>query len=422
MIDYLLDGLIGGTALALVALLACRLAAVRSRPSLVFAIWLVVIARFAVPGLVPVEVPAETIAVLDAPADAAAMIDAEPASAGGEIAWRVWAARAWIAGVAALGLLALIGWVRLHRRIAALPPAPLAVRRRAAAIAARLGLRRAVQVRVDPRRGPFAAGVLRPVVVLPGWLAGAGPELDHVLAHELAHHKRLDPMTAAAVRLAGIAFFFWPVMWLAGRRLAAARERATDSLAVGRAGDRRGYARALVRVTLAARTGQPLGAAAMAAAPSQLRGRIAGVLGGARAGIGRAGALGLAGLIALALPAARVAAAEPAPEAVDCQITPGVGERILATHPDADRDGDGILSRDEICAHQRRMQQRLAEAAVRADVLVDSEHYWFSSTTIAGVASIAAVDVEIADAGGAVCTPAANRCVDEMVLIDVSAE
>lgn len=408
MIGYLIDGLIGGTALALVAALACRFAAVRARPSLVFAIWLVVIARFAVPGLVPIEVPAHATAVFGAEPEAAAAIAPELSAAAPGFDWQGWALAAWLAGASVAGLLALLGWLRVRRTIAAASPLR--------------SLAGGVELRAHPSHGPFAAGVFRPVVVVPAWLAE--PELDHVLAHELAHHERRDPLIAALVRVVRVAFFFWPVMWYAARQLAAARERATDQRALGRcAGDRRGYARSLVRVTLAARTRAAIGhAAAMAARPSQLRDRIDDILGGARAGLGKLGAVAVAALVVLALPATRLASADPSPEAIDCTITPGVGERILASHPDADRDGDGTLSRDEICAHQRRMQRLLRDAAVRADVLVDSEHYWFSPAAVTTIAGVAAIDVEIADAGGAVCTPAANRCVEEMVLIDVSAE
>jgi beta-lactamase regulating signal transducer with metallopeptidase domain len=422
VIGYLADGVVGGTALALLASVVCAFESVRSRPSLVFAIWLVVIARFAVPGLVPLDLPGGAVAVFAAPLETADPIAGAGAAAdGGGLTWQTWLLLAWIAGASIAAGFALAGWVRLRRMIARMTAAPADVARRASAIAGQLGIARAIEVRVDPERGPFAAGVVHPVVVLPAWI-GAGRELDHVLAHELAHHRRRDPLIAAAVRAVSVVFFFWPVMWYAVRRLAIARERATDQVAIGGcARDPRGYARALVRVTLAARTREH-GAAAMAARSSDLRQRITDALGGARSGVGWRGWVGLAAMIALALPAARIASAEPAPEAIDCTITPGVGERIMATHPDADRDGDGTLSRDEICAHQRRMQQRLRDAAVRADVLVDTEPLWFSPAAVSEIAGAASIDVEIADAGGAVCTPAANRCVEEMVLIDVSAE
>jgi hypothetical protein len=43
--------------------------------------------------------------------------------------------------------------------------------------------------------------------------------------------------------------------------------------------------------------------------------------------------------------------------------------QILATHPDADSDGDGLLSQDEACAHQQRMRQRLLDHVVDAELV-----------------------------------------------------
>lgn len=419
-IEYLLDGVAGGTALALVAALVCALPAVRARASLVFAIWAVVLARFIAGGLVPIDMPLAAVA----PETHAAAPGAAPAAGSAAIVeasgWQSWLALAWLAGVIAVAGVSAIGWLRLRRRIAALPAAPAEVRSRAQRLAAGLGLRRRVAVLIEDGSGPWAAGVIAAVVVIPGSLAG--DVLDDVLAHELAHHRRLDPLWALIARAATVLFFFWPAVWFAGRRLAAARERATDQLAVERCGrDRRRYARTLVRMTLVAR-GQA--ALAMASAGS-LRSRIDTLLAGAPSGVGRRGVALLIALVALGLPAAEIAAERPDAGPLECTIGPGVGARILASHPDADRDGDGVLSRDEICEHQRRMQQRLVEAAVAADVWGDGDALPSSPAAVTALAGVTELDIELADAGGAVCAPpddTANRCVEEMVLIDVSAD
>ena len=409
MIGYLADGVVGGTALAALVALACCFEAVRARPALVFAMWAVVIARFLVPGLVAIELPVEAVASFaGATEPTATATSAEAASSSSAIGWTGWVTRIWLVGVAFLSILTAVGWFRLRRRIASLSLASESQRARALLVASELGIKRSIDLRLDPERGPYAVGIARPVVVLPVWLDES--ELGDVLAHELAHHRRFDPAVSLLARAAQVTFFFWPVIWYATRQLAAARERATDRLAVRSCRlDPRKYARALVRVTLTERSRHGL-ATAMAAPSSQLRSRISGLLRPSPSGIGKLGALGLGALILLALPGARLASAGESLEPNECTITPGVGQRILASHPDADRDGDGVLSRDEICEHQRRMQRRLRDAAVRAEVLVDSEHYWSSASQLNAVA------------GAAVCTPAANRCVEEVVLIDVSTE
>jgi beta-lactamase regulating signal transducer with metallopeptidase domain len=122
---------------------------------------------------------------------------------------------------------------------------------RAEQLARIVSLRRIPLVRVHPKLDqPCLCGILRPAIILPeAWLSTAGPEmLDAVLAHELAHSKRLDPLWNGLQRLLDIALFFHPgVRWLS-RSLRREREIAADSLAVQITGDPLALARALESV------------------------------------------------------------------------------------------------------------------------------------------------------------------------------
>ncbi len=122
-------------------------------------------------------------------------------------------------------------------------------------------------VRVHPTLGePCLCGVLRPVILLPGrWLATAGADgLDAVLAHELAHARRLDHLVNLALRLLETLLFFHPgIHWLS-RRLRLERELCADALAARLTADPLALARALesvARLRLAPAFPAPLGAA-----------------------------------------------------------------------------------------------------------------------------------------------------------------
>ncbi|HUG27410.1 MAG TPA: M56 family metallopeptidase [Gemmatimonadales bacterium] len=119
--------------------------------------------------------------------------------------------------------------------------------------AARLGLRRTPEVRVDPAgTGPLVAGWPRPVVLLPqaGAATWSDADLEHVLCHELAHLRRGDLAIERGVALVTRLFWFHPAAHLAHRRAHAAREFCCDATVAACVG--RDYRRTLVRI--AART------------------------------------------------------------------------------------------------------------------------------------------------------------------------
>jgi len=116
------------------------------------------------------------------------------------------------------------------------------------------------------------------------------------------------------------------------------------------------YARLLVRMAQLRAVD-----AASLAAPRGLDARVAAVLGPpARTRLGVAHRLALAGWIALALGGARTAAAGGH---TVCKYTPQFAEALRLAHPEADRDGDGVLSRDEACEFQAELRRRVETPA-----------------------------------------------------------
>ena len=100
----------------------------------------------------------------------------------------------------------------------------------AGVLAAQLGVRRRVAVRISDRIAvPVTAGWLRPVILLPsecdGW---AGSRRRMVLIHELSHVARGDVLWQIAAKLACVIYWPHPMVWLAARRMRVEREAACD--------------------------------------------------------------------------------------------------------------------------------------------------------------------------------------------------
>jgi beta-lactamase regulating signal transducer with metallopeptidase domain/predicted nucleic acid-binding Zn-ribbon protein len=116
------------------------------------------------------------------------------------------------------------------------------------ALAARLGLRRPARLLVNARVStPMAGGVWRPVIFLPesarSWSAD---RRDIVLAHEMVHAARRDPLRHIAARLAVALYWFHPLAWIAARQASLAREQACDAAVVALGTRPSDYARILL--------------------------------------------------------------------------------------------------------------------------------------------------------------------------------
>ncbi len=147
---------------------------------------------------------------------------------------------------------------------------------------------------------PTVIGWLRPVILLPvAGLAGLTPEqVQGVLAHELAHIRRLDYLVNAAQCVLETLFFYHPAVWWISRNIREERENCCDDLVIHHCGDRLGYARALA--TLEERRAA-LGELAFAANGGSLLARIRRLLGADDSGSSGIGRRGLASLAFLGL-------------------------------------------------------------------------------------------------------------------------
>ncbi len=151
------------------------------------------------------------------PAVARAAVAARPADHGYlaaiALAW-------WACGFAAVAICWSLRWRRVH-----------ALRRSAHAVDLPAGFEIPVPVLSAPDLiEPGVFGILRPVLLLPHGIRERlnSAQLDSILAHELCHVRRRDNLTAAIHMAAQAIFWFHPLTWWLGARLADERERACD--------------------------------------------------------------------------------------------------------------------------------------------------------------------------------------------------
>jgi beta-lactamase regulating signal transducer with metallopeptidase domain len=94
---------------------------------------------------------------------------------------------------------------------------------------------------------PVTMGALRPTILLPAdWRNWDAAKFDAVLAHELSHVIRRDPLTQRLSLLHRAIFWFSPLAWFLDRRLADLAEQASDEAALSCGTDRKHYARILL--------------------------------------------------------------------------------------------------------------------------------------------------------------------------------
>ncbi len=99
----------------------------------------------------------------------------------------------------------------------------------------------------DSVRVPLTTGSKLTRVVLPAdWRAWPREKLKAVLAHELAHARRRDPLIALVVAVNKCLFWFHPLAWWLERRLPVLAEHAADDAALAVSFDTQAYARLLL--------------------------------------------------------------------------------------------------------------------------------------------------------------------------------
>ncbi len=101
---------------------------------------------------------------------------------------------------------------------------------------------------------PVTVGVLSASIILPiGWRLWPEEKLRAVLAHELAHIQRRDPLVSLLAYANHCIFWFHPLAWWLERKLAATAEHACDDAAVRAIGKARQYAEVLLDMAVAVR-------------------------------------------------------------------------------------------------------------------------------------------------------------------------
>jgi beta-lactamase regulating signal transducer with metallopeptidase domain len=386
-VELIAVALVHGTVLAAVAWLLSATVLRRARPAVLAAVWTVVLVKFALPvgpampwsvsDLIALAIGGgdDALAPWVVPGHAAAAPVAAPTGPDLLGLAALAALALWLAAVAIIASRRIDAQRAALDRARALPAAPPAIAELAAAVAARLGVARVPALHVDPTgSSPWVAGVRRPIVVIPTALVASPGELASALAHELGHLRRRDAWLRLAQVAIGALFFFWPVVRRVNHRIDVAREMACDAYALAHGPlPARDYARLLVRLV---RSGAPDGAFALATTPRLLRGRVDALLiarPGAAPGIGKLGALGLAGWTALALGGSARAGAS-APHGEVCLFTPALASSFLAAHPEADADKDGVLTRAEACDFQLELRRRIVdEIEVAYDPAFDTD-------------------------------------------------
>ncbi len=119
-------------------------------------------------------------------------------------------------------------------------------------LSARLGVRRNVKLLSSSAKlSPMAFGVIRPTIIAPVSVIRNLPpdELDVVLAHELAHHRRGDLWTNWLLAILGAVWWFNPVLWIVNRRVREACENCCDDLLIARGiTTGKSYCKALLKI------------------------------------------------------------------------------------------------------------------------------------------------------------------------------
>lgn len=162
-----------------------------------------------------------------------------------------WLVLAWGIGVAALAGRVVRQWRNLRSMLKVAESLPV-WQTRARTFAAAMGLRRVVPVLASVRVAtPTLIGWVRPAVVMPLAVLARMPatQIDLVLAHELAHLKRLDHIANLFQVVLETLFFYHPVVHWISRDARNERELCCDTLALRvTGGERRDFVAALANL------------------------------------------------------------------------------------------------------------------------------------------------------------------------------
>ncbi len=97
---------------------------------------------------------------------------------------------------------------------------------------------------------PTVVGAIKPIILLPVSFPNGltTDQAEMILAHELAHIKRLDPLVNVLQSIVEALLFFHPAVWFVSRRMRIERENCCDDLVLEMGGRPDQYASSLVRI------------------------------------------------------------------------------------------------------------------------------------------------------------------------------
>jgi beta-lactamase regulating signal transducer with metallopeptidase domain len=148
----------------------------------------------------------------------------------------LWFVEVWFVGVVLLSLRPAAGFFLIERlRIRKKTPVVGALRDRCLELQQQLGLNRVVRYCESLQlEAPAVVGWFRPVILLPlSALTGlSAQQLEAVIAHELAHVKRLDAFVNLFQIAAETLLFYHPAVWWVSKRIRAERENCCDDVAI----------------------------------------------------------------------------------------------------------------------------------------------------------------------------------------------
>ncbi len=179
----------------------------------------------------------------------------------------------WLLGVLVFSLRLLGAWRFTARLRSAAHPAPVEWQQTVERIAASVGARQRVQLLVSLMVDvPTVIGWLRPAILVPVEFFTGVPvaHIKALLAHEIAHIRRLDYLASMLQSIAEAVLFYHPAVWWISEQIRAERELCCDDIAVAIGGDVLTYARALAELE----SRQPACVTALAANGGSLVNRI----------------------------------------------------------------------------------------------------------------------------------------------------
>ena len=139
----------------------------------------------------------------------------------------------WIVGILAMIILIIKSSLRLRTlKKSALPLQNLEVRRLYDHCLEEMGIHRSIPVYSTAfLRSPIIVGLLKPCIYLPIHLISDYNESDmrYMLLHELQHYKHKDALVSLLMNLAGVVYWFNPLVWYALKEMRNDREVACDT-------------------------------------------------------------------------------------------------------------------------------------------------------------------------------------------------